>query len=157
MLLFAYLGQKSSLECYGGSFSGVTCLWPRFIKVQSADYGRTSDENPSDTVCNPNDIECSEKVQDVNDVYYQTILTKCDGNQNCGDLTADWIDMPNCDKLSDYVEIFYRCVTGTLRRILLNWLRVRFCSRIHCHPIIMWWYKIKTSFVNCHTFFTIIN
>ena len=45
--------------------------------------------------------------------YYQTILNSCNGNRACVNLIADWAQMDQCEyTLSDYVELFYRCVTG---------------------------------------------
>ena len=104
-------GQQSILKCYGEIFSQTLCTSPTFIEIQSADYGKTTSSDA--TNCNSDEKVCWQDVQQVNPTYYQHILNSCNGNQACIGLVADWAQMPQCgNTLSDYVELFYRCVTG---------------------------------------------
>ena len=85
---------------------------PEFIEIQSADYGKTT--SPDATNCNPDEKVCWQDVQEVNPTYYQTILNSCNGNEACIGLVADWAQMPQCNNiLSDYVEIFYNCISNS--------------------------------------------
>ena len=63
--------------------------------------------------CNPNDKLCRQDVQEVKPTYYDEILNTCNGYRTCNSLVADWGEMSQCqNKLSDYVEIFYKCIRG---------------------------------------------
>ena len=121
MLIFVNSGQQSTLQCYAGHFTGILCESPTFIEVQTADYGKTTSLEP--TKCNPDDRVCWQKVWQVNFTYYQAILNYCNGNQGCNNLQANWGQMSTNDcsgTVSDYVEIFYSCVTGMLKTNFLN-------------------------------------
>ena len=115
-----FSGQQSILKCYGEIFSETLCTWPTFIQIQSADYGKTTSSDA--TICNPDEKVCWQDVQEVNPTYYHTILNACNGNRACVNLIADWTYLPECDNiLSDYVELFYRCVTGEFTPLTLDW------------------------------------
>ena len=108
------LSGQSILKCYTEIFFETLCTAPTFIEVQSAHYGITASSDGDPTTCNAKQKECWEDVQDVKPTYYQTILDACNGNQICVDLIADWAQVPKCNYiLSDYVEIFYTCISNT--------------------------------------------
>ena len=103
-----YSGLQSIFKCYPEYFDETLCTSPTFIEVQSADYGKTTNPN-----CAADDKDCWQDVKDVDLIYYQSILTACNGNTACVSLIATRAYMSNCSNaLSNYVEIFYRCVTG---------------------------------------------
>ena len=114
-------GQQSILKCYAEIFSETLCPSPTFIQIQSADYGKTTSSDA--TNCNPDKKVCWQDVQQVNLTYYHTILKACNGNRACANLRADWAYLPECSNiLSDYVELFYRCVAGEFTPLTLDWV-----------------------------------
>ena len=65
---------------------------------------------------------CWQEVQDVNRIYYDTILDACNGNQACVSLQALNAYLPDCSEYSDYVELFYRCITGEFTHLTFFWV-----------------------------------
>lgn len=94
-------------RCTGGTFNTTMCPPPSVIRVVEAYYGASScvDEQccPSSTdICR---LEAGSHIKE-----------ECDGNSDCGNLTA-----PRLDDIckTDYLEIQYQCIPeGKLLKFL---------------------------------------
>ena len=113
MRFFCSIGQQvSSVEkCFGSWFSDTLCYYPSFIEVQNAHFGLTSCSDGGS--CCLDSKTCFDEVQTLDPEYYQSIVDSCNGNRACQDLTAQQARPPKCSsQATDFVEIFYQCVTS---------------------------------------------